>query len=442
MNPEFKRQLWLHFSLPRLILMPALLLVGALAVVLSSKPGHIFETLAVAGAIAFGLLALVFGVGAAGASISDEFRQRTWDQQRMSAMQPWPMTWGKLAGSTAYSWYGSVICLGMIVACAWELDHPSWGLKIAIMVSTALFLQTLNLAVNVQLSKLDPRQVRQVWWLLILLLLLPHGVRSVSRWIDDDTLLWWGQSWSTLQFLLGSLLIFTVCAVVAAWRSMAESLSVQQLPWGLPVVGLLAIAYLTGFASELQLQWSLDRGASVMGVAGVCVYGAMTYFALISDPQSRPVWQRFVTRAAAGQWHAALMQVPRWATSLVLTLLFGLLSLFAAELRELWLPGSALAWALLVARDSALALFFVLATQGRQPLAAFLVTLLVLHGLMPWLAVAVEATGVRAVLYPPISHSELAANGLAFLHALLAWALLIWRWRASSIRQDKPTASL
>jgi hypothetical protein len=170
----------------------------------------------------------------------------------------------------------------------------------------------------------------------------------------------------------------------------------------------------------------------VMGVAGVAVCAAMTYFSLISEPQSRPVWQRIVTRAASGQWHAALTQVPRWATSLVPTLLFGLLSLFVAEVRDLWLPGAALAWSLLVARDSALALFFALAPRGRRPLAAFLVAMLVLHGLMPWLAVVVESMGWRAILYPPIHPDQLTANGLALLHALLAWALLLWRWRAGT----------
>ena len=81
MNPEFRRQLWLQFSPTRLVLMPALLLLGAVAILLSSDRSDTASMLSVSAGVAF--MVLVFGMGsrAASASVMDEVTERTWDQQ-------------------------------------------------------------------------------------------------------------------------------------------------------------------------------------------------------------------------------------------------------------------------------------------------------------------------------------------------------------------------
>lgn len=423
MNPEFQRQLWLQFSAPRLILMPVLLFAGGLAVVLTSRPDLWPKELALAAVIGFMLLVGGLGVRAAGTSVLDELTERTWDQQRMSAMQPWAMTWGKLAGATAYSWYGGAICLAVAVPCAWALHYPLLGLKLAALVLAGILLQALMLAVNLQLAKLDGRLARQGQWLWVAFLLpLPQ----LFRMEDQPVLSWWGQSWSTPGFLVGSLLLFVLCALVAAWRSMAESLAVRQLPWGWPVLGLVLTLYFSGFDLNVRLH--------TVGVVGVWVCGALTYFALVSEPQPRPMWQRVAARGEAGRWRAALEQLPRWPTSLAAALLFGLLSGLGEDVRSGMLPGTALAWALLLVRDCALALFFAFAPRARRPLGAFLVAMLVLHALMPWLAQAPAPAWVRGLLYPPVDHFLAATsliNGMALLHAALALGLLAWRWKAT-----------
>ena len=110
MNPEFRRQLWLQFSATRLIVLP-LLVLACFAAAGLSQPDDLPQTLALVGAALFGLLVWGMGTLAAGASVIDEITEHTWDQQRMSALQPWAMTWGKLAGATSYGWYGGLICL-------------------------------------------------------------------------------------------------------------------------------------------------------------------------------------------------------------------------------------------------------------------------------------------------------------------------------------------
>src|SRR5258706_424724 len=103
MNPEFRRNLWLELTPHRLIAMPLLLvLVLALVYYLTDAGKH--ESVATAAAVMAGGLLAVWGARSAGESVIEEVRARTWDAQRMSAIGPWAMTWGKLFGAAAFSW--------------------------------------------------------------------------------------------------------------------------------------------------------------------------------------------------------------------------------------------------------------------------------------------------------------------------------------------------
>ena len=114
MNPEFRRQLWLGFSTTRVVVLP-LLLVACFAAAYTASNSDAARTLAITGAVLFAVLVFGMGTFAAGASVNDEVTDRTWDQQRMSAMQPWAMTWGKLGGASAYAWSGGALCLAVAV---------------------------------------------------------------------------------------------------------------------------------------------------------------------------------------------------------------------------------------------------------------------------------------------------------------------------------------
>ncbi len=111
MNPEFKRNLWLTFSTLRLIGMPAVLALIFLAAGMNtelSQMGSVAVTLFVG-------IVWLWGSKNAAAAMGDELRDHTWDQQRMSALSPWEMTWGKLFDATLYNWYGGALCLLMLL---------------------------------------------------------------------------------------------------------------------------------------------------------------------------------------------------------------------------------------------------------------------------------------------------------------------------------------
>lgn len=427
MNPEFRRQLWLNFSPARLAVLPMLLLACFAAVFLSAKSDPA-QALAVTGTVLFFILVLGMGTFAAGASVMDEITDRTWDLQRMSAMQPWAMTWGKLAGSTAYGWYGGGLCLLVAVPAALvgQAHIPVLSVTLAALLA-GLCLQAMVVAINLQLVKVGGRLARRAaLWAPMLVLL--WGLGPLLSVVQGDDVRWWQQTFTKFNFIIASLLLFTVCALGAAWRSMAEVLAVRQLPWGWPTLALLTTTYLSGFApSDKLLSFAL---------AGLATSAVFTYFALFSEPQHRPMWQRVIHRVENAQWRAALLQLPRWPATLLLALCFALL-LTASLPPDTPLPWNLakritfhpIALVLLMMRDCALALFVSFSPKNRRFGLSFSVLMLVLYALLPWLLSAASAQWLLSMAQP------LYASGgwsvlLGSIHLIIALGLLHWRWRA------------
>jgi hypothetical protein len=427
MNPEFRRQLWLGFSSTRLVLMPALLLACFAAAYLTDKD-NAARALTITGAAIFAVLVWGMGALAAGTSVMEEVTDRTWDQQRMSAMQPWAMTWGKLGGASAYGWYGGALCLLVALPAAVVGGHGDQLVQLTLSaILIGVFLQALLLALNLQLVKAGGPQTRRggVWVLLVLL----WSVVPLMGMRRELTVIWWGQSFNHLDFALTSVALFTLCALVAAWRSMAEILAVRQLPWAWPALALLSTLYFSGFASAYRL--------ATFTLVGLVICAFLTFFALLTEPQPRPLWQRVVTRLLAGQWRAALLQLPRWPTTLLLGVVFAVLVSVSMS-QPVVLPWSAaeqimlqpITFVLLMVRDCALALFFAFAVKNKRAVATFLVLIMVLYGVLPWLLGALGSHTLSGLVLPLQLKSKLSLL-IAVVHAVLAMCLLGWRWRAT-----------
>ncbi len=428
MNPEFRRQLWLGFSSTRVAVLPLLLLACFAAAYLTGKD-NAASVLAITGAALFAVLVWGMGTLAAGTSVMEELTDRTWDQQRMSAMQPWAMTWGKLGGASAYGWYGGALCLLVAVPAALMSGHAD---KVVQTVMSAilfgLFLQALLIAVNLQLVKSGGPTARRggVWALIAVAFWGITPLLGISR---ELSVMWWGQPFNSFNFGLVSMALFAACALVAAWRSMAEVLAVRQLPWGWPALALLITVYVSGFAPTHHV--------ATFGAAGLVTCAALTFFALLTEPQPRPLWQRVVTRLGDGQWRAALLQLPRWPTTLLLAVPFALITSLSLSQPNAtpWPAGEQImlhpiTFVLLMVRDCALALFFAFAVKNKRAVAAFLLLMFALYGVLPWLVGATGSDALLGLVQPLMAKSKLSFL-VAAVHAALALSLLGWRWRAT-----------
>ena len=80
--------------------------------------------------------------------VMEEARDRTWDAQRMSAIGPWAMTWGKLLGAPAFAWYGGLILMLIYLATARYATVPVLRTA-ASLVCGALLLHAIALNASV-----------------------------------------------------------------------------------------------------------------------------------------------------------------------------------------------------------------------------------------------------------------------------------------------------
>ena len=224
MNPELKRNLWLEFSLHRLVAMPAVLVLIFLCAALGTRPESDVGV-ATTGLILFVGLAGLWGAHRAADAVTEEFRSKTWDGQRMSAIGPWAMTWGKLAGSTSFAWYGALMCLAVVVA-AWPLrwQRPI-GEAIAFAVCAAVCVQALALIVSLMATRkgVVHASVYGIGLMLLFLLVLSGAARAT---VVAQDLSWWGHNVNALRFALGTAAVFAAWTVFGAYRMMGDRKSV------------------------------------------------------------------------------------------------------------------------------------------------------------------------------------------------------------------------
>ena len=118
MNPELRRNLWLQFSLLRLIAAPVAIGIVLLLVWLVSA--HSLTAVATSAEWFYLLIVLLWGTRRAADLVAEEIAGGTWDSQRMSALGAWQMTWGKFIGGISYVWYAAGFAYG---ARLWALTQ-------------------------------------------------------------------------------------------------------------------------------------------------------------------------------------------------------------------------------------------------------------------------------------------------------------------------------
>lgn len=427
-NPELRRNLWLELSLHRLIAMPAVLsLVFALTYTLNrASPGG---PLASAAAFMFIAICIVWGTLHAGDAVMAEVRGHTWDAQRMSALEPWPMTFGKLAGAPAFAWFGGAICIAVYVVCSPEDYAPQMA---AMMVACAVLFHALALIGGIAAARKGMLRASTGGWAVVLLFIVG------GPWIgllggEGAQVNWWGRDWVRLEFMLCSALLFAGWAVLGAHRLMCQELQVRTLPWAWIAFLLFVAAYVSGFAIRESDGWAQVR--NVHFIAGLVVSLAAVYPLLFAEAGAPMVLRRVLFRLRTGDSRRALEEAPLWPLTLALAALFTLLTMFLTG--DKGGEGGLLAAArlaplplfLLALRDTAIFLVFAFAAQPRRVEAAALFYFVLLYGLIPAILRAVDADALAELVLPPFWSQPGYAAVIAAVHASLALTAAAWRWR-------------
>jgi hypothetical protein len=431
-NPELLRNLWLEATPFRLVQIAGVLLL-VFVVTLAAPRGLI--TPGAAAMVLYWFFAVLWGTRSAALSVVAEIRERTWDGQKLSAIGPGTMMWGKLLGATSANWFGALPCLVFILSPVWRDAGAGAALVYgAILVALGLFAQTVSLLSSLVLIRRNTGN-----WRLDTFLCQVAGIGAAfayySLWSSaaafeesgQQVLNWWGRDFNLTAFHLVSLLAFLGWALVGCWRAMRAELRFANGPWvWLAYLAFLAV-YNAGFESWIRLHVPPDVALPSPAVARLALASlalmASTYSMVFLEPKD-PVRLRWLgEQLRARRITKAFVSLDAWMLSYGATLAVG------AALAALWAasggPGLAVMAMLgFLTRDLAIFVIMRCLAGGRGDFAA-LALLAALYLLIPRLL-----WGTAAIfLFLPTT------GALSLLGVLAAWAqgALFWWYAARQI---------
>jgi len=381
----------------------------------------------------FVLTAAVWGSHRAGDSVLDELRERTWDSQRMSALDPWSMTWGKLCGATVMPWFAGLVSL---VVYFFERQGPATQDRLQVIVTCiagAILVQGLSLIGALVRTRVDKqgKSTLTSW----------AGVGTLGLlWVyfsiyyrSDNVILWYDNAYDRFDFLTVSLIALAAWITFGAYRLMSSELALSRQPWAwIAFILYLAIYFTGGFVST---SWPLSRSLSVFAAMGLAVCVGGTYvsaFALYRDPLT---FRRLKTYAAAGRWRRFLEESPIWMASLCLAGVFTItcsVLQFAPHysLERIETVGlSAIVIWLYALRDVTLLFYFTYGRSSRRVETTTVIGLAMMYWLLPSIIESMGLLKVSWLFRPPLWDRPILSAVIIGAHVLIVGALCYRRYR-------------
>ena len=376
-NPELRRNLWLNFTLHRLIAMP--LVIAAIMVLIYAIDDYGFKAVSQWSLSFIGLLTVIWGGRAATDTVLSEIIDKTWDNQRMSVLSPWAMTWGKLLGSTAYTWYGGFICAAVFLATAAHsgIQHPYMMLLLVIL--SGLFAQVLGLIASLSSVRKGGavRNEEKTAYMfigiatVITIMTYAFNGRLVSiRWLAYEI--------DKLDFIIISVAIFIGWILFGAYRLMREELQMRNTFFGWLAFVLFVSFYSFGLFTNSSNMVNVNGYSFTVAFWGVTVVVLAAFLTGYTVFSSRENYL-----------------------------------MFAAAL-------------LFLLRDVAIVLFLNFSKNFKRADMTAVVYILLLYSVIPGILTAINFKEASAFFWPDGSVSAFAA---AFIEMIAAFALLFIRWK-------------
>jgi hypothetical protein len=430
MNPEFERNIWLEMTPRRVLLMAALLTLIFFAAALV---GDSWMPASAASALYY-LIVVVWGTRSAALSVVGEIRDRTWDGQRLSSLGADTMTWGKLFGSTIYSWFGGAICLALVlVDVGIHLGPLTALIEFFYYVGIGLIAQAAALLASlVAIGRRQSHTRFEVFLYQLVGLAAAIAVYWVWSTADPiaalqshkpavDFIVWWGISIDARAFLLVSVAIFAGWTLVGCYRQMRLELKMRNGP--LVWLGFLVFMglYVGGFDAWLSggvKGW--DTVALRLLLAGT-TFAMLTYVMVLLEPKDRVHYRWMQGQIRQGYVVNALNGLQAWMMGYMATSA-------AAVALSLWFlrdpaaasVGQPLALASLGFLTRDVALFVLMNTMPGKRTGDFaaLAILFAVYVLAPAILSGLHAPGVLLVFYPQLAAPSWAGVAAAWIEGL------------------------
>lgn len=438
MNPEFERNLYLEFSVARLIGMPAFLLVIFFFTYLIDDKN--FDEVTANSALGLYIAIVLFwGAKQAAESIFDELRNNTWDIQKTSAISPWSLAWGKLFGSTIYMWYGGLLCLFIYAVATPEPEHVF--LTLVYSLGCGLLAQSLSLLVS--LFSLRRKQSFNTGFSYLFVLFALFFIMPIMLNVDDmrnEGMTWYGVGFDVAYFGAITLILACLWTIVGIYRLLSEELRIRTLPWVWLLFIFFLIFYLTGAINLEEHEQEHGHGLFMIWLMiSFCVCVTSSYLLAFIDDNNPMLARKLWIYSEQEQWLRMFQELPCWIISVVLALptavIFTLL--FPMEQVEEVYPYPIVIY-LLMLRDIGILLFFSYAPNPKRAMGLTLLYMICLYGLLPAIFHAMDAEFIAGIILPIFSDNVLLAIIFASVQTTLIGFLLFQRWqgRLADVRKQ------
>lgn len=440
MNPEFQRNLWLELSPARLLLATIFLLF--VIAIFSAAPAGFPSSATVAAALYY-FLVVLWGTRNAALSVIAEIRERTWDFQKLSAIPPFSLMWGKLFGATSFIWFGALLCLPFVLYPLWQSQGlPAAARELMILIVQGVLAQGVSL-----LSSLNLIRRQHDYWRLdaflcqvmgIVAAFSAYGFPALFSFVSQEQapFSWWGVTMAPHRFQFFSTLTFAAWTLIGCTRAMRWELRLASGPF----VWLAFLIFLGAYEAGFESWFALDMGEGgalevhavtlrliIAGLAFACSAYGMVFL----EPKD-PVHLRWLMgKARSGRIGQVLLALDCWMLSFGATVLCTLvvaLMLWRDPQPLGGVPAPALVLPLLAAlgfftRDMALFVLTRTWSRERGDFAA-LAGLAVLYVVLPQIA------GPARSLWLP----QLTAPTIALVAAWIE-AAGVWAWTIARIER-------
>jgi hypothetical protein len=456
MNPELRRNLWLQFSILRLILPPVAIGIVLLLVWLVSA--HSLTVAAASAEWFYLLIVLLWGTRRAADLVAEEIAGGTWDSQRMSALGAWQMTWGKFIGGINYVWYAAGIAF---IARLWAFGLAGrlpWQGEAAVQNLHLLGIGLLGQAVAflTSLVLLRKQVMRRRLGVTLSQFAGLAASAAASGHLDLSLLFrqmpvidWFGWRFPGAEFALGTLGLFLAWSLFGAYRLMRVELQFRSTPWAWTAFALFMMVYADGLLYSPIREAASGLAAWLIGPFTIAIL--LTYAALFLEPKDVVRYRGLWAALRAGHGRHAASLLPQWLPVYLIAAALGIALTAVGGLSELTgvpsLVGSALSVAeyaaaaglralpvalvLYLLRDGLVVLYFNFGKRrGRADLMAFICLLLAYFPLLGIL-VSLGITSLIPIVAPYPPASPLITIGAPLIESLILGLLVLKRTRAA-----------
>jgi len=455
-NPEFQRNLWLEITPHRLIATPLIFGGFYYLILFWGEQGE--QTLLLTSLWMFILFAGLWGAYQSENALVAEIQNKTWPLQRLTSISPWTMTWGKLFGSTLFSWYAGLWSLGVFVLTyllapenflfprpdrKWIMLSHGVGPAILFTVGVAVQFHAWGFLVGMwQLqNKFSKSKRRSGTSLLLSLFLLPTVITASFEPVKwSKNVHWYQWEFNEFWFWLATLYIFLAWVITGIYMQMRRELQVSNPPWVWQIFLIFVLAFAMGFPQEKDI---ISLNGLNLWVARLLLgWGLMvvfTYLILLWERSDGVDIRRLFHLWKAQRIREALCELPRWwvtsalawITAAVLMTLHGVYggTFLADDGEVLNLYGFVAALMCFLMRDIALLLYFYFSDKPQRALGTAIVYWAVLYWLIPMLLGVVWMDALNPLFLPDGSVNLAYAVLPPLVQAALMWRYTIRRWR-------------